>query len=240
MAISDSGQQNPEFTRSDSAILDWASSIEAFDRGPQDFMVPGSPAASFGMATDILGPAGSPCSLGDGGSITVGFNAPVVNGPGADFVVFENAFSFEGDVFMEIGFVEVSSDGIQFARMPAICRRTAPMGSFDGAISDDFYNLAGNFVGGTGFDLQDLVDDAHPLVLSGAVLLSAISHIRVVDVIGEATGLGSLDALGNPVVDPYPTDFSSGGMDITGVAVLHNQSIVRVDATSFGAVKSLF
>jgi hypothetical protein len=236
-AVSDDGQINPQFDRSDPALVAWASSVLDLQRGPQDYTVLGSPTASYGNPEDVLGSMGTPCSLGDGGSLTLGFDAPIVDGPGADFVVFENAFEFGGLVFMEIGFVEVSSNGVDFARLPAICRHGAPMGTFDGAPAENFYNLAGNFVGGTGFDLSDLLMAGDPLVLSGTVLLSQIVAVRVVDVIGDGS---TVDALGQAVFDPYPTAFASGGMDLTGVGVRNSGNVVRTEPASFGRVKSLF
>ncbi|MDF3069104.1 MAG: cell surface protein [Polyangiaceae bacterium] len=54
-------------------------------------------------------------ALGSGGEIVLGFGEHgIVDGPGADLVVFENAFWPEGDasqVFAELGEVAVSEDG---------------------------------------------------------------------------------------------------------------------------------
>ncbi len=54
-------------------------------------------------------------SLGDGGEIVLEFDRPaIVDGPGADFVVFENPFWVQGDptdVWAELGEVSVSADG---------------------------------------------------------------------------------------------------------------------------------
>ena len=74
-----------------------------------------------------------------------------------DFEVFENALGFGGLVFSELAFVEVSSNGIDFARMPAVSCIDRPLGAFDGIASEETYNLAGNFTGGTGFDLTGVV-----------------------------------------------------------------------------------
>ena len=236
-AFNDIGQTNLSFDRSDPSIVAWATTVLDVERGPEDHAVIGSALASYGNPQDVLGASGTACSLGDGGQLTLGFDVPLADGPGADFVVFENAFEFGGLVFMELGFVEVSSNGVDFARLPAICRRTTPMGAFDGALAADFYNLAGNFATGTGFDLSDLVLAAHPLVLSGAVVLSNVTAVRIVDVVGDGS---TLDALGQPVYDPYPTAFASGGMDLTGVGVRNTGNVVRAQAASFGRVKSLF
>lgn len=58
-------------------------------------------------------------SLGAGGSIVLGF-APhvIVDGPGADFIVFENAFRYGAQVFAEPGRVEVSEDGKTWVAFP--------------------------------------------------------------------------------------------------------------------------
>ena len=54
-------------------------------------------------------------SLGQGGSIVLGFgDSVIIDGPGPDFIVFENPFWVGGDstnVFAELGQVEVSEDG---------------------------------------------------------------------------------------------------------------------------------
>lgn len=62
----------------------------------------------------------SVCSIGFGGSITVGFSKHVVvDGPGPDFTVFENAFRFGNNrVYAEPAMVEVSSDGLNYKLFP--------------------------------------------------------------------------------------------------------------------------
>lgn len=61
-------------------------------------------------------------SLGNGGRITLAFGDRVIkNGPGPDFVVFENAFYAGGDPaspFAEIAGVEVSEDGTTWVPFP--------------------------------------------------------------------------------------------------------------------------
>jgi hypothetical protein len=61
-------------------------------------------------------------SLGHGGTITVAFrDNVVVDGPGADLVIYENAFhsgSEQGPVFTELGIVEVSADGKTWNAFP--------------------------------------------------------------------------------------------------------------------------
>lgn len=240
-AFPDVGQVNPEIARSSPVIVAWATGVADIHRGPQDYQQPGLGLASFGNPTDVLGPAGTPCSLGDGGWITLTFGQPITNGPGADVVVFENGFAFDGLVYAECGFVEVSSDGTQFARLPAFCRRTVPTGSFDGINPADYYNLPGNYVGGTAIDLEDLVTAGNPLVAGGQVNLASITHVRLVDVVGDIQGPGgTADYAGRPISDPYPTPFASSGMDVTGVGVIHPSGTTKAAAASWGRLKALY
>lgn len=137
---------------------------------------------------------------------------------------------------MEIGFVEVSTDGVAFSRLPAFCRRTTQPAAFEASDPDDFYNLAGNGLGGTGIDLADLAAAGDPLVASGDVNPLDIRYVRVRDVVGDIAGPGgTVDHLGRPVADPYPTPFPVGGMDVSGVAVLHSVETVGVAAIAPGA-----
>ncbi len=65
-------------------------------------------------------------SLGLGGTIVLGFERDIVDGPGDDFIVFENAFNVlgvEGRVWEELGEVSVSDDGERWVTFPC-----APMG----------------------------------------------------------------------------------------------------------------
>lgn len=60
-------------------------------------------------------------SLGDGGSITIAFtDNRIVDGPGADFTVFENVFVPQNSpsAFTEAGVVAASADGVTFFTFP--------------------------------------------------------------------------------------------------------------------------
>jgi len=220
--IVDSGQINEEIERTDDRILSWATGVVDFERGWVNYLDEKAGRVSFGDPKDPLGPNGEPFSLGDGGWITFSFLEPVGDGDGIDLAVFENGFESGGGVYMELGFVEVSSNGTDFVRLPNLARRETQPGAFEGSFSEDFYNLAGNFVGGTGIDLGDLLIDPDPLVIDGTVDLGNIQFVRVRDVIGDIAGPGTtFDSHGRAVADPFPTPFASGGMDITGVALLN-------------------
>ncbi len=67
-------------------------------------------------------PCADPCqvvSLGKGGYIALEFDPPITDGPGPDFIVFENAFRYgNGQVFDEWMGVEVSQDGQNWVTFP--------------------------------------------------------------------------------------------------------------------------
>jgi hypothetical protein len=202
----------------------WSSDVVELIRGPIHIDVPEAGNATFGDPLDIPGEAsGVPTeavSLGDGGSVTVAFEEAIYDGPDFDFAVFENGISsgLPELIFMELGFVEVSSDGISFARFPSLTTRTTSVGAFEEVDPDEYANLAGNRLAGTGteFDLFDL--STHPLVLSGDVDLDAIYYVRIEDVVGNGS---RSDSLGNPIYDPFATPFITGGLDIDAVGAIN-------------------
>ena len=212
-----------------SAILAWAVTCEV-SRGWLDISDKSLGLASHG--TDDLGTDYADglevVSLGDSGVATLAFNPSIANGPGPDFAVFENSFSH---FFLELAFVEVSSNGVEFYRFPAISNYpdTAQIGPFD-PISDPtrLHNLAGKYVAnfGTPFDLEEL--DSIP-----ELNINQITHIRIVDVVGSVNpSYGSQDQNGNYINDPFPTPFPSSGFDLDGVAVLHQGPLSNEELTS--------
>ncbi|MBR1785268.1 MAG: T9SS type A sorting domain-containing protein [Bacteroidales bacterium] len=205
-----------------SAILAWATACTV-TRGPMDISVEGSPAVSYGDDQMAVGPVSmndnlTVVSLGDGGSALLTFAKPIKNGKGPDFAVFENSFD---DNFLELAFVEVSSDGERFVRFPAVSlTQTAVQTGGNGSTDPTMINnLAGKFrMGyGTPFDLDELKD-------STGLDVNSITHVRIVDVVGSIDPrYGTRDSRGNLINDPWPTDNYSGGFDLAGVAVLHQQ-----------------
>src|SRR5262249_51211439 len=108
-----------------SEMIAWGAEVEAFTRGPLNIANPGGGNASHGQPEDALGPAlGTDTldtvSLGDGGSLTLFFPGGIGNGAGDDFAVYENGFFGPDGLFAELAFVEVSSNGSDFARFPAV------------------------------------------------------------------------------------------------------------------------
>jgi hypothetical protein len=109
----------------------FATSVESFSAGPgPDFGQAALPDIVLGPPKGAGAGMGSVdvASLGNGGTITLGF-APsvIVDQPGPDFIVFENAFFVSGNPsapFAELATVEVSDDGLDFQAFP--CSATAP------------------------------------------------------------------------------------------------------------------
>ncbi len=198
-------------------FIAWAKSCEIV-RGYRDISQPDSGFADAGTAQAATGQAlqNGIVSLGDGGTATLTFESPVTNGPGWDFAVFENSFL---DTFLELAFVEVSSDGNNFVRFPAISLTDTGIqtGAFGYTFPEKIDNLAGKYrVGfGTPFDLEELKD-------STGIDITSITHIRIKDVTGSLLPtFASLDSKGNKINDPWPTRFSSGGFDLDAVGVIH-------------------
>ncbi|MBX3102129.1 MAG: hypothetical protein KF690_06455 [Bacteroidetes bacterium] len=155
------------------AVLDWQ-----FGTG-QAF---GQEAAYF--PANVLGPLIGPItptapastpeqvvSLGRGGWIAVTFDPPIINGPGPDLTVFENAFFYgpnEDLIFDEWLEVAVSADGLTWHTFPNDCGTGAGMAGRTptAAFGTDYQDPA--LSGGDSYDLQDLG-------------LDTIRHVRVTD-----------------------------------------------------------
>lgn len=185
-----------------------------------NIQINGSNRASHGELLDAIGPAEgnsmNVLSLGDGGEATLTFAQPIRNGEGYDFAVFEN--SFQPD-FLELAFVEVSSDGIHFFRFPAHSENQFVDQIYGFGLMDCRYvnNLAGKYKQGFGtpFDLSELEND--PLLDK-----NKITHVKIIDVVGAIDPeFATYDSEGNIINDPFPTPFESGGFDLDAVGVIH-------------------
>jgi hypothetical protein len=161
------------------------------------------------------------------GSITLQFAGGIADGPGPDFAVYNNAFQVsDTQAFMKLAYVEVSTDGVNFARFPSVDTNPKPpyMETYDDngdpvtlpdwpyATEDPtkIYNLAGKAFNNYGvswgvpFDLAELADN--PAVLNGTVDLYNINFVRLVDVPGSGA---FQDAYGDPIYDPWLTFYDS-------------------------------
>jgi len=219
------GQAGSTAFSKDSAVFkDWV--VEAVVlRGWQDISMPQLGKVSAGEDQNCLGQAlaNGVVSLGDGGSAICTFNRLVFDGPGFDFAVFEN--SFDG-LFLELAFVEVSSDGINFYRFPAssLSDTTLQAGTFANTDAKKINNLAGKYAAGFGtpFDLTELAG------IPG-LNINAITHIKVIDVVGSLfSAYCTRDAEGRKINDPWPTPFAQGGFDLDAIGVIHSSTVTSL------------
>ncbi|MEM9883274.1 MAG: PEP-CTERM sorting domain-containing protein [Planctomycetota bacterium] len=208
--------------------------------------------ASLGdMHVDELDAYAADPFAGGPGELVLTFDTAITNGPGVDFAAFENGFvsnystgagSVRGQMFAELGFVEVSTDGVHFARFPSqfLNYPDGVPGTADSLIDLDgdpstaptnaayltqdvsnLYNLVGKHANaygtsyGTPFDLDDLLTD--PLVTDGLVDPDEIHYVKIVDIPGNGH---FTDSLGNPIFDAWVT-WGSGGLDFEALGVIH-------------------
>lgn len=203
--------------KDDGQFVAWATGIRV-TRGYQNIADTSLGFADAGIPENVLGtPQGYIVSLGDRGEATVTFANPIFDGPGFDFAVFENG----GVAFLELGIVEVSSDGVTFFGFPthSETQTATQIGSFGSPAAEYLNNIAGKYAGnyGTPFDLNEIPNS--PLLDK-----QNITHVKVIDVVGSINPLYStFDSYNNPINDSYPTAFSSGGFDLQAVGVINEK-----------------
>lgn len=206
----------------DSSILHfWATDVLKSQLGYKDISDTSLGLAAVGTADFTIGKADHMTfSLGDSGSIELGFDHEIYNGPGPDFVVFENGFSFGGDsTFLELAFVEVADSSGIFVRFPAnsLTDTSFQVSAFGSVNASKINNLAGKYIGnyGTPFDLEDLKNIPN-------LNLGHIQKIKIIDVVGSLQqNFASKDANGRKINDPWPTPFASGGFDLDAVGIIN-------------------
>lgn len=179
------------------------------------------------LATGRPGGALDCISLGDSGIAVLTFDFPIRNAPGFDFAVFENGIKEQEApflYFLELAFVEVSTNGKRFVRFPATSNTQVDnqVSSFGQIDPTQINNFAGKYIVnfGTPFDLNELADSA-------GINLDSINFIRLVDVVGSINPkYASHDAQGKIVNDPFPTEFWSGGFDLDAVGAIHLNGLI--------------
>jgi hypothetical protein len=154
-------------------------------------------------------------SLGNGGSIVLSF-APnaIVDGPGPDFIVFENAFWVGGnpnDIYAEPGEVSVSDDGTKWTTFP--CTPTLdPQSPHGTGVAPPYGTCAGwqavYSAPGNGISPLD------PSVAGGLALdlatvgVTHARYVRIVDKTDEAC----------PEAGPDP---NTNGFDLDAIAIVN-------------------
>jgi hypothetical protein len=214
--------------KNDSAIVAWATGYQNLSYGSNVSDNWKTPERALGPA---VGGSYDIVSLGRGGEITLTFTNAIRNGEGADFCVFENGFS---DTFLELAWVEVSSDGEHYVRFPNFSLTAAATGSdINPTLA---FGLASRYRSGRGtvFDLDQL-SLAYQAALADETAFTAayethleanysyldledIRYVRIVDIVGDGS---ALDADGYVIYDAYPTTVSAG-FDLEAVGVLNS------------------
>jgi len=218
------GQEGSTAISADSTVLiAWANGC-SLQRGWMNLADTSLGRTTYGDSLNVTGKADNTVvSLGDGGMATLFFSKPVANGDGWDFAVFENGFT---DEFLELAFVEVSSDGEHFFRFDAVSNTQVDeqVETFGTLNATEIHNLAGKYRAAFGvpFDLEELKEITE-------LDISHIIAIRIIDVVGSLDdSFATFDSRGNKINDPWPTPFETGGFDLDAVGVLHNTSNTAV------------
>jgi hypothetical protein len=208
-------------SKDDPAIVAWASGHAEIQYGTEVESQWLTPAKATGPA---VGDSFDVVSLGNGGRITMYFPNPILDGPGPDFAVFENGV---GNTFLELAFVEVSSNGADWFRFPNDSRTSDPVGGFGSVDPTNLFGLASKYGQGFGtpFDLSALPDDPR-------LDKTRVRFVRLLDIIGDGR---VLDSDGDPIYDPHPA-IGSGGFDLDAIAVLHqNPDSLMMTGFSLGS-----
>lgn len=200
-----------------SIFINWAVGCSIY-RGWKNIAEKDSGLTTIGDSASAIGMAGENgvVSLGDSGVALCWFSKPITNGPGPDFAVFENTFD---DRYLELAFVEVSSDGWRFFRFSAssLTDTNKQIGPFDYTEPENINNLAGKYRYGYGtpFDLDELPDYKD-------LNKNHIQYVRIVDVIGSINSkYSTFDTGFRKINDPWPTPFPSSGFDLDAIGVIH-------------------
>ncbi|MCX7729403.1 MAG: T9SS type A sorting domain-containing protein [Bacteroidia bacterium] len=216
------GSNNTTAIHKDSSVfVSWATQCTVV-RGWKNIADTTLGKVTYGDSSKAIGKADGTgvVSLGDGGYAILTFTAPIKDGPGFDFAVFENSFN---GTFLELAFVEVSSDGIHYFRFPSTCLLQDTI-QYDNAAYMDcskINNLAGKYLVnfGTPFDLSELAG-------TSGLDINNITHIKIIDVVGcIQSPYVRYDSYGHKINDPYPTPFPSGGFDLDAVGVIHQKEV---------------
>ena len=164
---------------------------------PEVVLGPPSPGPPTSGSIDVL-------SLGVNGEVIVAFNElSIVDGPGPDFIVWENPFWVGGDPdapFAELGEVSVSEDGLSWVTFPcdptavpydAGCAGWRPRRDFEVCALSA---LDPELTGGDPFDLADIG-------------LGRVSYVRIRDLSEDGEGITAgfdLDSVGGVNVEFTP------------------------------------
>lgn len=192
-----------------------AASLVAWATGWTDYVVGANCDEQWRTPDEATGKAEGASSnivcLGEAGRITMTFDTPIMDGPGGDFAVFENSVN---DTFLELAYVEVSSDGTNFFRFPNFSLTPGPVGAFGSLFPTNIHGLGCKYRQGYGepFDLADVAASAPGLDTDN------VRWVRLKDVSGDGS---FMDSVGRTIYDPYLAT-GSAGFDLDAIGVMSN------------------
>ena len=198
----------------DASFISWATGWANYNVGTNVDAGWQTPEKALGKA---VGSSYDIVSLGRGGEITLTFEGGIGNDDGYDFAVFENSFN---NTFLELGYVEVSSNGEDFFRFGNDSLTSSPVSSYGSVDPTNITGLASKYKQkyGTPFDLAELDG------VSSLLDINNIGWVKILDIIGDGT---YLDTSGDVIYDPYPTS-GSAGFDLDAIGVLNEASAVPI------------
>lgn len=190
----------------DTSFLSWATGWENYVVGTDVTEGWQTPEKALGKA---VGTSYDIVCLGRAGEITMTFDSAIKDGAGNDFAVFENSFN---DTFLELGYVEVSSNGTDFFRFDNDSLTSGSVGGFGAVDPTNITGYASKYRQGYGtpFDLADLAGTT-------GLDINNIGYVKILDIIGDGT---YFDTSGDVIYDPYPTD-GSAGVDLDAIGVMN-------------------
>ncbi len=168
------------------------------DRFPEIIYGPPHGGGDHGGSTDVL-------SLGTDGEIVVGFGGSgVVDGEGADFIVFENAFLTGKKPFKELGQISVSDDGTTWTAFP--CKQDALP-----------------YTGCAGW---------HPVYSNPKNCVSPYDPVAAGGDVFDLATIGVKTARFIKIVDLHNTGWTGGttGFDLDAIAVIHAHALGQSNA----------
>jgi hypothetical protein len=160
-------------------------------------------------------------SLGNGGAITLAFeDNAIVDGPGPDFIVFENCFvSAGGPPFTEAGVVAASADGVSFVTFPFDAPSFAGLAGVTPVFSNPANAIDPRDPGTAGGDAFDLA----------AIGLARARFVRITDPAAAVPDFGNVFPAQGP---------GKSGFDLDAVVAIHSEDTCAAccDADGNGTV----
>jgi|GEM_PF-1556040 len=183
--------------------------------------------------------------MGNGGVYIYTMDKAITDGKGYDFAVGENTFRSDstGEIWAELFYVEVSSDGENFLRFDSASLTDGPVGDYGYLDPANVYGLGSLHLAYYGYNYRQPYDLAwlknKEEVVNGTVDLANIKYVKYIDipgtdevdtvdfdedgddiVDGTYTFYPCYDSFGNVIIDAYLT-WGSGGADVYRPGVIH-------------------